>query len=427
MNVAQGAMTARDEWKTGWTVVFAGFMGMFFFSVLFGSMSVFMGPLTEEFGWSRTLVSAGMSISSVFTAILSPFFGILIDKFGSRKVALPGVIVTAVATAAIGLASGSSAQWLLLWSVYAVVSLSAGTTVWTAAVAGVFDKAQGLAIGFALAGATAAHAVMPPLANYLIDTIGWRMAFAWLGLGWGAVAFVITWFLFYDVHDGRGVGTRGVKRESTGNAQFPGLTISEAWKSRALWSIGISIIIIMMMSIGLFFHQIEILIGTGVDRTNAAWLASLAGGMGIVGKLITGILLDRYRGSLVGGITMSTTAIAFALLIYGTQSTALLVVAMMVNGYTAGAKLQIGSYLTVRYCGMKNFGKIYGFMSSLVGIGSGLGPIVAGMIFDMSGNYTAFLIAGAVGMLLSSMLLITLPRYPQWRREEEPVGEPALA
>lgn len=411
----QHPLTAADEWKQGWTLVFASFVGFLFFSAMFASMSVFMGPISEEFGWSRTLVSGGVSISSLVTAPLSPFFGILIDRYGTRKLALPGLVISSFVVAAFALVNGSPVLWLAMWALHALVTLSVTTTIWTAAVAGVFEKARGLALAVTLAGATAAHAIMPVLANVLISTFGWRLSFVWIGFGMGAITFVLAYFFLYDAHDRqRSVLPGNGLEQQPASPNFPGLTLSEAWRDLALWRIGISIFVIMALTIGLLVHQIEILVGVGVTRTNAAWLAGLAGAMGIVGKIVTGFLLDRFRGNWVGGVTMSSAALAFAILLTGAQTIPLLIFAMLVNGYTAGAKLHIASYLTVQYSGMKNFGKIYGVVTSMVALGSGLGPVLAGAIYDLYGNYDAFLLAGVIGLVASGVMFFTLPRYPDW-------------
>lgn len=407
------AGSAAAEWKAGWTLVLTSFVGFLYFSAMFGSMSVMIGPISQEFGWSRTLVSAGLSISSLTTAVLSPFFGILIDRYGTRKLALPGLVVAAFAISSFALANGSPTQWLVMWAIYAIVSLSVKTTIWTAAVAGVFDKARGLALAITLAGATAAHAIMPVLANFLVESFGWRMAFVWIGIGGSVIALTLSYFFLYDIHDRqRAASSSGAAKSVRPN--LPGLSLSEAWRDSALWRIGISIFVIMALTIGLLVHQIEILIEVGVTRTNAAWLASLAGAMGIIGKIVTGLLLDRFHGNWVGGITMTSAALAFAILLTAAQSTPLLIFAMLVNGYTAGAKLHIASYLTVQYSGMKHFGKIYGVITSMVSAGSGIGPILAGVIYDMTGGYEAFLLAGALGLVLSGVMFFTLPRYPDW-------------
>jgi MFS family permease len=103
---------AAEEWKRGWTLVLACFVGFSFFSVPTASAGVFMEPITREFGWGRTLVAAGTSMTSVVTAVLSPAVGMLIDRWGARRLALPGVLATAFAIGAIGLANGSpSSGW----------------------------------------------------------------------------------------------------------------------------------------------------------------------------------------------------------------------------------------------------------------------------------------------------------------------------
>lgn len=419
-------MTAAQEWRAGWKTVAAGLIGFLSFSVMISAMSAFMGPLAEEFGWSRTVLSAGTGISSIVTAFCAPIFGILLDKYGARKLALPGIALSAAMVVAMATNSGSTPYWFGLWFAYALAGLFVNTPTWTAAIAGLFDRSQGLALAVTLAGATAAHAIMPPLSVWLIDLFGWRLAFVWLGAGWGVLAFTACYLYFYDANDQRQRSSLQQQKPAEPDRSYlTGISLSEAWRSRALWQIGISILIIMLLTIGFLVHQIEILVETGVSRAMASGLAGMAGAMGIVGKLVTGVLLDRFRGNLVGGITMGSAAVAFALLLRDSPTTALVIAAMLVNGYTAGAKLHITSYLTVRYAGMRNFGKVYGTISSLVAVGSGLGPIVAGYIYDVSGSYEVFLMAGAVALAFSSLLLLLLPRYPDWTARKEGLTAPA--
>jgi predicted MFS family arabinose efflux permease len=205
----------------------------------------------------------------------------------------------------------------------------------------------------------------------------------------------------------------------------PGLSIAEAWRSRALWSIGISTFFMMLLSLGLQIHQVPILTGAGVSRTNAAWLASLFGLAGIAGKLVTGALLDRFRPNWIGGITLAANSIAFLFLLEGIRTPGLIVAAILINGYSAGTKLQICTYLTASYAGLRNLGAIFGAMYSLVSLGSGLGPMIAGIVYDTTGSYTFFLLAGTVGCVFCGALIMTLPRYPDW--EAAAVARPVPA
>ncbi|MFA7586269.1 MAG: MFS transporter [Novosphingobium sp.] len=413
---AKSAVAA--EWRIGWPVVLATFFGFSFLSLMAGSLSVFMEPLGREFGWSRTTLSLGMSLSNGISAFLSPVFGLAIDRFGSRRVALPGLVLTMLAIAAFSLLDGTLTQWVAFWAVYAFVSITVKATVWTAAVAGFFDKGRGLAMGLTLCGTAASQAILPPLAVWLIDTVGWRLAYVWLSFGWGGLTFALCWCFLKDARKVLPV------RRSEGNvnpaeASVPGLTRAQAWRNPALVRIAVSTLIVMTVTGGLNLHQIQILTATGVSRTNAAWLASMAGIAGIAGKLITGTLMDRYRPNWVGGATLGATTLAFAFLVDGVASPVVIVVAMLVNGYTAGTKMQICGYLTARYGGLRHFGAIYGGMNSLIVLGTGLGQILAGATFDLTGAYTLFLIVGAVGCAGCGLLLVTLPAYPEWEKPEE--------
>jgi MFS family permease len=114
---------------------------------------------------------------------LSPFVGAIVDKWGARRLAIPGLLLTASLFASFSLASGSSVQWFALWTAYAVAALAIRNTVWTAAVSSVFTGGRGLALGVTLSGTALTGTIAPVIAQQLIDNFGWREAFLWMGLG----------------------------------------------------------------------------------------------------------------------------------------------------------------------------------------------------------------------------------------------------
>ncbi|MFT3965648.1 MAG: MFS transporter [Sphingobium sp.] len=406
---------AMQEWRQSWTLVLASCIGISFHTVMTASTGLFLQPLGDEFGWSRAQAASGISIAAVLSAILSPFFGILIDWWGTRRLALPGILLTGGIIASFSLLSGSITQWVALWLTYAVISSLVKSTVWTAAVAGVFTAARGMALGLTLAGTALAMAVAPPVTNFLIEGFGWRNAYIWLGLGWGGVAFALCFFFLFDAHDrNRQAQAHATAEEAERLAQLPGLSVAEAIRSGPLWRIGISTFVMMMLTIALQVHQFPLLVESGVSRENAALLASLSGVAGIVGKIATGWFIDRLHPNWVGGLTLALTAVAFILLLDPFRTPLLIVAAMIVNGYSSGAKLQICGYLTSRYAGLRNFGKIFSVMASFIALGTGLGPVLGGLIYDSYGNYTPLLIGGIVGSLFSSWLILGLRPFPQW-------------
>lgn len=406
--------SVKDEWKANWPLVLAASLGFSFFTIMIASSGLFFGPLQTEFGWSRTLLSSGPSIASILTAVLGPFAGALIDRYGSRRVVLPGLILTIISVMSFALTSGAELQWVGLWVVFGIVAVSIKSTAWTAAVLGVFDRSRGLALGLTLSGTAVAQIVVPPLANWLIMTVGWRAAFVWLALGWGGLTFLTCVFFLFDAND----RPRAPRQAGSGQADLAvsGLTTREALRDSALWRLAISNFLVMLLTMGLTIHVFLILTEAGISRSSAAWLTSLSGVAGICGKLITGFLLDRFKPNWTGGITLGAAALAFLLLDQGRSSPTVIVIAMLVNGYAAGTKTQITGQLTAAYGGMKNFGKIYGVMAALMALAAGLGPALAGAIYDHFGSYGPFLMIGVIGCVLGGALMISLPAYPAGHR-----------
>jgi len=424
----QGGITAGAEWRSGWSIVLAAMVGFSFFSVMLSATGLFMAPLEQAFGWDRATLSAGPAIATGVTALLSPFYGMAIDRLGSRRLAIPGVIVTALATTMFALANGSTTQWIVMWIVFGLILTSIKSTIWTTAVAGVFTKARGLALGLAVTGPAIAQTVVPPLGNWLIESFGWRAAYATLGLGWGGLTLILTWLFLYDAHDRAAQARRkaGEEKQKRERIVLPGLTKGQALRSVALWQVGVSTFVVMAMTLGLAMHLFPILTESGVERTNAAWLLSLGGVAGIVGKLVTGALLDRFRPNWTGSVTMGVTAVTFLVLMHMIDSMPALILAIVINGYAAGSKTQLTAFLTAGYAGMKNFGLLYGIMSAVAAVASGLGPYVAGRVYDAYGDYGPFLWIGAIGCVVGGALLLFLPAMPEWSDDAEPEGEGAI-
>ena len=400
------------EWKKGWSIVLTAAAGLSFLSVVMSGFGTFIAPLSAEFGWSRATLTMGMAIAGLVVLLLSPFAGMMVDQYGPRRLALPGVIIMSLATAGFSLANGSIVQWICLWIFYAFAHVSMMMSIWTGAVARAFDAGRGLALGMTLAGSAVASTVIPTLSTSLIDSFGWREAYVMLGSGWGATTFLLCWLFLPDAGEPT---TRDAKSAPVDDAALVGLSIAQAWRDPGLWRIAISTLLLMLLTQALAVHQIPIMTDAGLSRNTAALLAGIAGIAGMAGNVVTGALMDRYRANWVGGITLGIMALAFALLLESLRSPLLIFVAMMINGYSAGTKLQICGYMTSRFGGLRNYGAIFGFMGSLIAIGGALGPFLAGLLYDLTGNYDLFAFIGMIGSAIAGLLILTLPRFPEWK------------
>lgn len=409
--VSDGELTAAAEWRRYWPLALAGLTGFSFMSFMVPATGVFMGPLAEEFGWNRTQLSSGQAVSAFLPLFLVPVIGVLIDKWGTRRIALPGIVLTVLAIAAFSLLNGSFTQWIGNWVAFGLCSVLVQSSVWSTAVASVFKAGRGLALGVTLSGTAVAQVIVPPLANWLIASFGWRAAYVWLAAGWGGIALLLSVLFLHDAHNARPRGDATNARAE--KPDLPGLSVREARTDRALWTVALSTFLILTVTIAVSVHQFPILLEAGVSRANAAWLVSLGGIAGVLGKLITGTLIDRFHARWVGSITLASTAIAYPLMM-GFSPPALIVVGMMISGYAAGTKIQLCGYLTARYAGMRNYGTIFGFMTSVITLASAVGPLSAGMFHDRFGSYAPLLIGGGVVSLVSGLLVLSLGRYPDW-------------
>ncbi|MDB5968678.1 MAG: major Facilitator Superfamily protein [Hydrocarboniphaga sp.] len=389
-------------------------MGLSFASVAASSLGLFMEPLSQEFGWSRASIAGGLSVFAAIAVPLAPVAGGLIDRWGSRRLAIPGVIVSATMLAAFSLANGSIAQWLILWALYALAAVSIKAPVWTTAVTGNFSAGRGMALAATLCGTAVAQTLSPIITQYLISTQGWRTAYVCLGFGWGAVALVFILLFFFDARDRLRQQPAAARAAAPAAVALRGLSLREALRNPALIRIAVATLTTNILVGGILIHQVPLLKEHGLTATVAAAVAGSAGIASLCGKLFSGWLLDRWHGARIASISLSLPALACLLLLNSAGSSMLAMAAVIALGYTTGAQMQLCAYLTGRYGGLLSFGKIFGLMSGLTALGIGIGPVAVGLVFDRVGSYSPVLIVGVPTALLCGLLLARLGPYPDW-------------
>lgn len=411
------------EWRANWTLVLACAVGFSFSALLTYAFGVFLVPISEEFGWSRAETSIGVTLNGIVSVLLSPVVGMMIGRWGVRRIAVPGLLLLSLSIAAFALSSGSIGQWIFLWSIYALVDLAVKSTVWTTAVAYAFEQERSLAIAVTLTGVSVALVIGPPLAATLVGALGWRQAFVALGLGWGAVSLAVAIPLLRDVRPDRPRRAAAAGTAESVDAGLPGeLDVRQAFRSRPIQFIALSTLLTMLLGIAVQVHQVPILMSGGLTLQKSAYLVGLGGMAGIGGKLVTGWLMDRFDPGTVGALTLALSAAAFVLLLDRFRTVPLAIAALMMIGYASAAKMQICAYLTSRYVGMRSFAVVFGFMSSLIALGGGLGPLMAGLIFDHFRTYDPLLALASAGTAFAAGLLLTLRRFPLLPAEYRPLA-----
>ena len=406
--MATAPFTARQEWQRHGPMAFAGMLGLSFGTLASTSLGVFMTPLEEEFGWSRAQISSALTIAAVVSTPLSPISGALADRFGARRIAIPGLMLGMLAIAAISLVSASIYSWLFAWFCLSLVTMLIKTPVWASAVSGAFSASRGLAIAIVLSGVGLAQSLSPTIARLLIDSFGWRGGYIGLAFGWGGIALLAVWLFFHDMSARRAKAAPG----SAERLRPGGLTLRQALRDSRMQRITFAISVQAVIGAAGLAHLVPILEWSGISRAGAAGIAAIYGMASIGGKLVIGWLADLVRRSFLPAACFALPGLGYVLLWQAAGSTALLSAGVFLIGLGSGAAYHMTTFLTAQYGGVRHNGKIFGLMAGLLGLAGGIGPLIAGLIFDATGSYTELLAAGLPLSLLAGAAVLTLGPYP---------------
>lgn len=395
--------SAAAEWRRFGFLPLAAGLGYATSVLHVYSLGAFIGPLQQEFGWSRATASAGLTVSALISAVGCIPVGMLVDRIGPRRIGLIGVIAMCAALAFLSTATGAPANWLALWGVVAVGTFFVQATVWTSAVASRFEASRGLAFAITLSGASLAATVYPIFATWLIGNYGWRTAYSAMGGVWVLLVFPVLFFLFRGAHD------RGRKQPvAAAPSALTGISLSEGLRSAALYKLLMAAGLFSFTVIGVAVHFVPILTDSGATPLSAAGIASLVGIFSIVGRLGTGFLLDKYPGHLVGAPAFLIPIVACALLLTDGANPVSQGIAAAIFGLTLGSEVDVIAYLAAKHFGLKNFGALYGVLQMALAGGTAFGPLAAGAVFDRYQSYSLFLMLTAALMAASAIALFTL-------------------
>lgn len=418
--MTQSERPALQEWKAHWPLVIAGLVGFSFYAMVTYSLGTFMEPLEKTFGWSRAEISFGLTIFGLCGTIGGPPMGALLDRIGSRRVALIGLVLSGATFACFSLATGSLTQWFLLWLAFSICSVAIKSTVWSAGTSSVFSASRGLALAAVLSGSAVGQTFAPLIADALIRSQGWAGAYFWIGVGWAGIGAVLVALFFHDAH---ALGRRAsAAAAAAGGSRLPGLTIREACRDSRVIRIAVANLLMSFVGSGATVHLVPLIAETGVTRGQAVEIAATAGIAGIVGKFLAGWLLDRIQGSLVPVSSFAVGGLGYLLLTNLLHTPLGLTLGTLCVGYASGAGLQVSTYLISRYAGLRNFGVIFGTIASAMMAGTSFGPLIAGAIHDATGSYGTLLWAAIPVMLGCSLLFAGLGPYPSFAPAPEEPG-----
>jgi MFS family permease len=361
-----------------------GVTALFFYSV-----GVFLKPVSQEFGWSRMVASAVSPVAAISLAITAPLVGTLVDRFGLRAVALSSGIGLSVGFMALSHTPPVLPAYLALIALCVFLGAGASPIVYTRLINEHFTKARGTALGFSQIATGVAGAFVPALLSPFVASHGWRM-------GYEAMAAVVlaSTPLVLLLIGGQG-GPKSARITLAGSDA--GMAVSDALKDRQFYRLAAVIFLAAMGVGGLIVHLVPMLTDAGLTSAAAGRSAGTLGIAIIIARISTGILIDRIFAPFVAfGIFMIA---GFGCFMLASGGAGFAPYAALFVGLAIGAEIDLISYFVVRYFGMKDYGKIYGWLYAIFMAGTSLGPVLAGFSYDHYGNYSI-----GVGILGGSLV-----------------------
>jgi MFS family permease len=405
------AVLSRPGIFHGWFVVAAAFAVTF---VGFGcayTFSAFLEPLQRDFGASRGSVSPVFSLAGFLYFGLGIVSGPLADRFGSRRLAVTGMLLTGA-----GLAAASVAR--NLFEVYAAYGLGVGIGVGCAYVPAIgavqrwFVRQRGFASGLAVSGIGVGTLLMPPLATLLIDMLGWRGAY----LALGALAAIIGGGMALLIENdprARGLHPDGDPlRSGALPARAEGASVSEAVRSPRFIALYAACLIGSFGVFVPFVHLVPYAGDHGVAAASAVLLLGVIGVGSTAGRFFLGGLADRIgrQSSLL--LMFIGMAFALATWMFSTDFWSLAGFAF-VYGVFYGGWVAVLPAVVMDYFGGRNVSAIIGILYTSVAFGTLIGPSAAGFAFDLNHSYTLPIMAGAAANMVAAVIVaIAFRRRP---------------
>ncbi|MEP0605856.1 MAG: MFS transporter [Marinomonas sp.] len=369
------------------------------------SQGFFVGPVTEEFGWSIAQFFLGFTVMSLLGLFAAPLVGSLAQKYGIRTLGIAGLIGHALGYILLSFNPNSLPLWYLTWALISFLAAGSLPIIWTSVLNGWFVKNRGKAVGITMAGTGIGAFLLPPIVEFLIADYGWRFAYRAIGAGAMLIALPFVFFWFQEKPSGPVEGTENP-------AQSWGLTRKEALRTGKFWTLAVVLLLTVFVVVGLLANFEQILSEKGYERGTIAIFAALLGISVIVARVGVGALVDRFWAPAVAAVAFIIPIMGILLIIYAPPSMAVGVGIAVAIGIASGAELDLLAYLTSKYFGPRNYTEIFGGIFAMFAIGAGVAPPIFGAMAESTGSYHAPLYLGMGCLAMTIVLYLSLGRYP---------------
>jgi MFS family permease len=390
----------------GWVIVGVGIVVT---CVGFGAMlslSIFLQPMAETMGWSRTGIAMAAMLNFLAMGVGAFMWGSLSDRYGTRLVVLAGGVLLGT-----GMVLASRAETLqqfqLLYGIIVGVASGSFYAPMTAVTMRWFTRHRSLAVALVSAGLSMGSTIMAPLARWLISSYDWRTAMLVIGdLVW---LVVIPAALF--VRNPAAPAAPATAATKPAGAPGPSMTLGQVLRTPQFAAIALTHFACFAAHSGPIFHMVTHAMDRGIPAMAAATVLSAAGLASLSGKIGCGVFADRVgaKRTLVAGLMLQ--AVAIALYLFSGPLASFYALAL-IFGFAYGGVMPLYAILLREYFGERVIGAAFGAVSLAATLGMALGPWLGGWLFDAVGSY-AWMFVGSAAIGAGAVLIALTFRPPR--------------
>ena len=417
-------LARRLPFYYGWVII--GVMSMVSFasvSFLPGVVGALFTPMSEHFGWSRSVVPAGVLVGSIMVIVVAPLFGKLVDLYGARPVITSGSLVMGLCLIALGFTNSAIMFYVVFGLGFSMfsgmfrVAMAAATAQW-------FVRRRGLATSFVSAASALGFVVLPPIAVVVTESWGWRAG--WISMGIITLALAVPPSLLLllahphqvgqrvdgDRTDQEAARTSRLGRSAGTEEQW---TVREAIKTPTLWVLLLGLSIQGISTNGANVHLIPHFLDQGISPGVAVIAFIIGGVVHFITAFFWGPLSDRIHIRYVFALS-TVVLIFFVMSVFFTSANWMVIHVGVLMGVGFGGNVLVMRVAYANYFGRQSAGAIQGFVAPFQVIVAGSGALLAGVMYDAFGSYAVPFSLFAALMALAIVIVLLVP---------EPVKRPS--
>ena len=398
----------------GWIVVAACVFIAMAGSGAYNGFGVFIIPMSEEFGWSRSAISLAASVGAIVGGLSQPFFGRVFDRIGGRRLILVGLVAFGVSNILLMFTS-NLLYLVLVFGVLIALAGSAGTfNTAVTLVSKWFERRRGTAIALVSAGGSLSGMVFVPFVAYTIPLVGWRNTWLIMGLIVLVLAVPVAFMVLKDdpsevghLPDGDKDATYPGSARSTSRAPLETGHWLNALRSLPFWQISGGYFVCGVTTSMISTHFVPYAVEEGFSASEGALAFGVLSGLNIIGVLGAGMLGDRLGRKNVLAAVYVTRAVAFLVLLTVPGLWGLFGFAI-ISGFSWYGTVPLTTSLTAEVYGIRHIGTLSGITYLAHAVGGAMSVQFAGIMKDVTGAYLVPFGAGGLLLLVAAAVSLTI-------------------